>query len=289
MLHIGYHESSSGGYMAMADEALSVGADTFAFFTRNPRGGQAKAVDEADAAAFRRFFAERQFAPLVAHAPYTMNPCSADEGLRGFAARMMREDLARMKQTPGSYYNFHPGSHVKQGADVGIALAADMLASVIPAAVEDGLLPGTVVLIETMAGKGSEIGRSFGEIRAIMDAAEQAAGMSLSDYLGVCLDTCHVWEAGYDIVSDLDGVLASFDKEIGLERLKACHLNDSLNGRGAHKDRHAKIGAGQIGFEALARVVSHPALRTLPFILETPNDHDGYAEEIARLRDAVSE
>lgn len=280
MLHIGYHESSSGGYMAMGKEAVAVGADTFAFFTRNPRGGAAKPLDKADAAAFCTFAREHAFAPLVAHAPYTMNPCAADPGLRDYARNLMIDDLQRLSHTPGNLYNFHPGSHVQQGADAGIALTADMLASVFREVSDTS----TTVLIETMAGKGSEIGRTFEEVRAIIDRAEQSFGSSLTGRLGVCLDTCHVWDGGYDIVNDLDGVIMQFDKVIGLERLKAVHLNDSMNVLGAHKDRHQKIGQGEIGLEALVRVINHAALKDKPFILETPNERDGYISEIALLK-----
>lgn len=287
MLHIGYHESSAGGFMAMGEEAVSVNADTFAFFTRNPRGAKAREIDPADAAAFRAFAGERGFAPLVAHAPYTMNPCSADPALRKLAGNMMADDLKRMKHTPGNLYNFHPGSHVGQGAEAGIAFTAQMLADVVTRSLADGALPGTVILVETMAGKGSEIGRNFEEIRAVLDGADTAAGRPLDAYIGVCLDTCHIWDGGYNIADDLDGVIAEFDRVVGLSRLKACHLNDSLNACGSHKDRHAKISGGCIGFEALARTVNHPALKDLPFILETPNDHAGYAREIAMLRSAA--
>jgi deoxyribonuclease-4 len=287
MLHIGYHESSSGGYMAMGKEALSVNADTFAFFTRNPRGGQAKPIDKKDAEDFCNFAKENNFAQLVAHAPYTMNPCSADEGLRLFAKNMLLDDLARMKYTPGNLYNFHPGSHVQQGADVGIELTSKMLAEVITQALQEGILPGTTILVETMAGKGSEIGRTFEEVKAILDRAEELAGIPLGDYLGVCMDSCHIWDGGYDIVNNLDGVITEFDKIVGLNRLKACHLNDSMNPLGAHKDRHAKLGEGHIGFDALVRFVKHDALKNLSFILETPNDHDGYAKEIQMLKDSL--
>ena len=286
MLHIGYHESSSGGYAAMGKEAVSVQADTFAFFTRNPRGGQAKEIDADDVAEFRAFAAEHSFAPLVAHAPYTMNPCSADPGLREFAKNLMIDDLHRMSFTPGNLYNFHPGSHVQQGADVGIDFTSTMLSEVIAQCKKDGILPGTVILIETMAGKGSEIGRTFQEVRAIIDRTEEKAGESLKDVLGVCMDSCHIWDGGYDISGNLDGVITEFDNVIGLSRLKACHLNDSLNDLNSHKDRHAKIGEGKIGFETLSNFVNHPALRNFPFILETPNESEGYAKEIALLREA---
>lgn len=286
MLHIGYHESSSGGYAAMGKEAVSVQADTFAFFTRNPRGGQAKEIDADDVAEFRAFAAEHSFAPLVAHAPYTMNPCSADPGLREFAKNLMIDDLHRMSFTPGNLYNFHPGSHVQQGADVGIDFTSTMLSEVIAQCKKDGVLPGTVILIETMAGKGSEVGRTFQEIRTIIDRTEEKAGESLKDVLGVCMDSCHIWDGGYDISGNLDGVITEFDNVIGLSRLKACHLNDSLNDLNSHKDRHAKIGEGKIGFETLSNFVNHPALRNFPFILETPNESEGYAKEIALLREA---
>ncbi len=290
MLHIGYHESSSDGYLAMGKEALSVNADTFAFFTRNPRGGQAKPLDMADVAAFNTFAAEHQFAPLVAHAPYTLNPCALDPGLRDFARNTMIDDMKRLAATPGNLYNFHPGSHVKQGAEVGIALTSQHLAAVFGAF--GGTLPGnTTILIETMAGKGSEIGRTFEEVRAIIDQTYDAMkdmSHSLDTQLGVCLDTCHVWDGGYDIVHNLDGVISNFDSVIGLGRLKAIHLNDSMNPFESHKDRHACIGKGSIGAEALIRVINHEALYTLPFILETPNEHDGYKAEIELLRNAFT-
>lgn len=277
MLKIGNHLSSSGGYEAMGKKALELGANTFAFFTRNPRGGKAKAIDEADVEKFLKLAQEHHFEKLVAHAPYTLNPCSADAGLREFARNTFADDLKRMEYTPGNYYNFHPGSHVKQGADAGIEWIASMLNEV--------LTPeqNTIVLLETMAGKGSEVGRNFQELRAILDRVER------QEKMGVCLDTCHVWDGGYDIVNDLDGVLEEFDAVIGLDRLKAVHLNDSLNPMGSHKDRHAKIGQGQIGEEALVRVINHPVLRGLPFILETPNDDAGYAAEIALLKSRYEE
>src|SRR5574344_2516208 len=292
MLHIGYHESSSDGYEGMGKEAVSVGADTFAFFTRNPRGGTAKPVNENDAAALCEFMKINKFAPLVAHAPYTMNPCSADPHLRDYALEMMVDDLLRMEYTPNCFYNFHPGSHVGQGSEIGIALTSDMIAAALKKA--DELLAKkkttchTMILVETMAGKGSEIGRTFEEVRAILDQADDLAGRSLSSFCGVCMDTCHIWDGGYDIVNDLDGVIEKFDSTVGLQRLKAVHLNDSMNPLGAHKDRHQKIGEGYIGFEALSRVINHPALRDKPFILETPNEHDGYKAEIDRLRKAMN-
>ena len=276
MLHIGCHLSCSNGYLAMGEQALSIGADTFQFFTRNPRGGNVKPFDEADAHALADFLKAHGFAPILAHAPYTLNPCAADEHLRDFALRTMREDLARLEHIPGAMLNFHPGSHVKQGADVGVRLIAKMLDDVLA----DGV--NTTVLLETMAGKGSEVGRSFEELRAIMDACE------MGDRLGVCLDTCHVFDGGYDIVGDLDGVLEAFDRVIGLSRLRAIHINDSKNPLGSHKDRHEKIGEGNIGLAAFARIVRHPALRELPFYLETPNELDGYAREIALLRELAA-
>ena len=274
MLHIGCHLSSSRGFAAMGETALSIGADTFAFFTRNPRGGSAKAADPADAAALTRLCSEKGFARLVAHAPYTMNLCSADAGLREFALAMMRDDMERMELIPGNYYNFHPGSHTGQGVETGIGFIVAALNQVLP------LAENTTVLLETMAGKGSEIGRSFEELGEIIGGVRP----ELRDRLGVCMDTCHLHDAGYDIVSDLDGVLDEFDRAVGLERLRACHLNDSMNVAGSRKDRHARIGEGHIGLEALVRVAGHPALRGLPFVLETPNELSGYAAEIALLR-----
>lgn len=274
ILHIGCHLSSSKGYLHMGETAVSIGGDTFAFFTRNPRGGRAKDVDPDDAAAFRAFAAEKGFATLVAHAPYTLNAAAKDERVQEFARITFADDLARMEATPGQLYNFHPGSHVGQGADVGIAKIADALNEVL--APEQT----TTVLLETMAGKGTEVGRTFEELAQIIERVR------LDDHLGVCFDTCHVWDGGYDIVNDLDGVLGEFDRVIGLDRLRAVHLNDSKNPCGAHKDRHEKIGEGCIGFEALSAVTRHPVLRELPFILETPNELDGYAAEIARLREA---
>ena len=277
MLHIGCHLSCSNGYLAMGEQAVALGADTFQFFTRNPRGGSVKAFDAQDAQALVDFMKERRFAPVLAHAPYTLNACAADEKIRDFARRTMREDLERLAHIPGAMLNFHPGSHVKQGAEAGVALIAQMLDEVYTPE-----LP-TTVLLETMAGKGSEVGRSFEELRAIMDAAK--AG----DRLGVCLDTCHVYDAGYDIVGDLDGVLAVFDRVIGLDRLRAIHINDSKNPMGSHKDRHERIGEGSIGLDAMTRIINHPALRHLPFYLETPNELPGYAQEIALLRSHYQE
>ena len=272
MLHIGCHLSCSNGYLAMGEQALELGADTFQFFTRNPRGGSVKAFDAEDAAALVAFLDGHHFAPILAHAPYTLNACAAEESIRDFARRTMREDLERLAHIPGAMLNFHPGSHVKQGAETGIRLIAEMLDEVLSPQVR------TTVLLETMSGKGSEVGRSFEELRAIMDAAK--AG----DRLGVCLDTCHVFDGGYDIVNALDEVLEAFDRVIGLSRLRAVHLNDSKNPLGSRKDRHEKLGDGQIGLEALSRVVNHPALRELPFYLETPNELPGYAREIALMR-----
>lgn len=272
MLTIGCHLSTSKGYLAMGKTALAIGANTFAFFTRNPRGGAAKAIDPADAAALRELLTANNFGTLVAHAPYTLNPCSDKPHAREFARECMADDLVRMEAIPGSYYNFHPGSHVKQGAEAGIDLIAGLLNEV--------LRPEqtTTVLLETMAGKGTEVGRTFEELAAIIERVE------LSDHMGVCLDTCHVHDGGYDIVNNLDGVLDEFDRVIGIERLRAVHLNDSKNPCGAHKDRHERIGEGYIGLEAFERIVTHPQLRDLPFILETPNELPGYAAEIELLR-----
>ena len=277
MLHIGCHLSSSKGFAAMGKTALSIGADTFQFFTRNPRGGKAKAVDPEDALALRSICAEHNFAPLLAHAPYTMNPCAADEHLIEFAHMVMEGDLAMLEHLPGNMYNFHPGSHVKQGSDVGVAKIAAMLNSVLFAEMH------TTVLLETMAGKGSEVGRSFEELASILDKVQ------LNAKLGVCLDTCHVFDGGYDIVNDLEGVLEQFDKLIGLDKLHAIHINDSKNILGSHKDRHACIGEGNIGLAALSAVTNHPQLKHLPFYLETPNELPGYAKEIALLRSLYKE
>lgn len=274
MLHIGCHLSASKGYLHMGREAVSIGANTFQFFTRNPRGGSAKALDEQDVAAYLTFAEANGIGTILAHAPYTLNGCSADPAIRDFAARTMLDDLQRMEHLPGNLYNFHPGSHVKQGPEAGVRLIAGMLDEVYTPE-----LP-TTVLLETMAGKGSEVGRSFEELRAIMDASR--AG----DRLGVCLDTCHVHDGGYDIVNRLDEVLEEFDRIIGLERLKAIHLNDSKNPLGSRKDRHEKIGQGSIGLAAMERIINHEALRGLPFYLETPNELDGYAAEIRLLRGA---
>ena len=273
MLHIGCHLSASKGYLHMGKEALSIGANTFQFFTRNPRGGSAKALDEKDVAAYLDYAGENGIGTILAHAPYTLNGCSADPAIREFAARTMLDDLRRLEYTPGNLYNFHPGSHVGQGIDAGVEQIAAMLNSILWPEMR------TTVLLETMAGKGSEVGGRFEELKAILDRVE------LNEHMGVCLDTCHVHDAGYDMVNDLDGVLTEFDKVIGLERLKAIHVNDSKNPMGARKDRHEKLGEGCIGLEALVRVVNHPALRELPFLLETPNELDGYAREIAVLKE----
>ena len=272
MLHIGCHLSSSKGFAAMGRQALEVGADTFQFFTRNPRGSRAKDIDPADAAALVSLLKEHRFAPIVAHAPYTLNLCGKEAQNRVFARETMADDLRRMEFVPGQYYNFHPGSHVGQGTEAGISLIAEGLNAI--------LTPEqtTTVLRETMAGKGSEVGGRFEELREILDRVE------LGEKMGVCLDTCHVSDGGYDIIGDLDGVLTEFDRVIGLHRLKAIHLNDSKNPIGARKDRHACIGEGEIGLEALTRVVRHPALQGLPFCLETPNELPGYAKEIALMR-----
>ncbi|MBQ7778216.1 MAG: deoxyribonuclease IV [Oscillibacter sp.] len=272
MLHIGCHLSSSRGFAAMGRQALELGADTFQFFTRNPRGSRAKDIDPADVAALVVLLKEHSFAPIVAHAPYTLNLCGKEADNRAFARETMADDLRRMEFVPGQYYNFHPGSHVGQGMEAGITLIAESLNAI--------LTPDqtTTVLLETMAGKGSEVGGRFEELREILDRVE------LGEKMGVCLDTCHVSDGGYDIIHDLDGVLTEFDRVIGLHRLKAIHLNDSKNPLGARKDRHACIGEGEIGLEALTRVVRHPALRGLPFCLETPNELPGYAKEIALMR-----
>lgn len=275
MLHIGCHLSSAKGFLHMGKEALSMNADTFQFFSRNPRGSKAKAFNKEDAAALAALMKEHAFAPLLIHAPYTLNACSADEGLREFAKNTMAQDLENLENLPGHLYNFHPGSHTGQGIDTGIRFIADMLNALLSKEMK------TTVLLETMSGKGSEVGSRFEELRRIIDLTD------IKEKLGVCLDTCHVFSAGYDIVNDLDGVLEEFDRIIGLERLKAIHLNDSLTPFGAKKDRHEKIGKGQIGWDAIVRIINHPRLRDLPFYLETPNEIDGYAEEISRLRKAA--
>ena len=274
MLYIGNHTSSSKGYTAMARQMISNGGNTFAFFTRNPRGGKAKAINEKDIQEFLLITKEYKFGKIVAHAPYTLNACAAKENLRDFARETFIDDLRRLEYTPGNYYNFHPGSHVGQGAETGIQKIAEILNNVLT---EDQT---TTVLLETMSGKGSEVGRNFQELRDILELVE------LKDKMGICLDTCHVWDGGYDIVNDLDGVLKEFDNIIGLSRLKAVHLHDSMNGLGSHKDRHARIGEGEIGLDALIRIIRHPALKGIPFVLETPNDDKGWTEEIHLLRDA---
>ena len=274
MLTIGCHLSSAKGYEAMAKDAEKIKANTFQFFTRNPRGGKAKAIDHKDIERFLSKASDLGIHQILAHAPYTLNPCSPDEKVREFAYNTMTDDLKRLEYIPGNSYNFHPGSHVKQGVEKGIELIGEMLNKV--------LWPeqNTTVLLETMAGKGSEIGRSFEELRELLDRVE------LQEKVGVCLDTCHVFDSGYDIVNDLDGVLNKFDQAIGLSRLKAIHLNDSIFGLGSHKDRHARIGEGKIGKEGIVRIINHPVLRKLPFYLETPNDLEGYGKEISFLREA---
>jgi len=272
MFTIGCHLSASKGYLAMAKEAKKIGANTFQFFTRNPRGGVAKKIDEEDVRKFLEFSKENGINVILAHAPYTLNACSADEKIRDFSLRTMKDDLERMEYTPGNLYNFHPGSHVGQGEEVGINFISEMLNKILTKE------QTTTVLLETMAGKGSEIGRSFEQIRKIIDK------VNLKEKLGVCLDTCHIYDGGYDIVNNLDEVLNEFDRIIGLDRLKAIHLNDSLHGKDSHKDRHSKIGEGHIGIEAFEKIINHPKLKHLPFYLETPNDLDGYAKEIELLK-----
>lgn len=271
-MYIGNHLSSAKGYEAMGKQAVRLGGETFAFFTRNPRGGKAKEIKPEDVEKFLEIAKEQHFGKIVAHAPYTMNACAAKEDIRELAHTMFTDDLKRMEYTPGNYYNFHPGSHVGQGTETGITLIAELLNQVLHPE------QTTTVLLETMAGKGSEVGRNFEELQAIIERVD------LKEKIGVCLDTCHVWDAGYDIVEHLDEVLKEFDRIIGLERLKAIHLNDSMNPLGSHKDRHARLGEGQIGSEALQRIVCHEKLQGLPFILETPNDDEGYAAEIAMVK-----
>lgn len=272
MFTIGCHLSASKGYLAMAKDAKKIGANTFQFFTRNPRGGTAKQIDEEDVRKFLEFSKENGINIILAHAPYTLNACSADEKIRDFSLRTMKDDLQRMEYTPGNLYNFHPGSHVGQGEDVGINYIAEMLNKILTKE------QTTTVLLETMAGKGSEIGRNFEEISKIIDKVE------LNEKLGVCLDTCHIYDGGYDIVNNLEEVLNQFDKIIGLDRLKAIHLNDSMHGKESHKDRHSKIGEGHIGVETFEKIINHPKLKHLPFYLETPNDLDGYEREIELLK-----
>lgn len=277
MLTIGCHLSSAKGYEAMAKEAEKIQANTFQFFTRNPRGGNAKEIKEEDVRAYGERARKQGITRILAHAPYTLNACSEKESVRDFAFRAMKEDMERMEYTPGNCYNFHPGSHVGQGVETGITLISELLNEI--------LTPSqtTTVLLETMAGKGSEVGRNFEELREILDR------VTLSEKMGVCLDTCHVYDSGYDIVGDLDGVLTEFDRVIGLDKLKAIHLNDSMYGFESHKDRHARIGEGKIGLEAITRSINHPALRHLPFYLETPNDLEGYAREISMLKELYKE
>lgn len=272
MIFIGNHLSSSGGFLAMGKAAIALGADTFAFFTRNPRGGQAKPIDPEDAKALVKLMEENNFGKLVAHAPYTMNVCAAKEDIKEFSRNMLADDLDRMQYVPGNYYNFHPGSHVSQGADVAIPMIADAINFALKEEHQ------TTLLLETMAGKGSEVGRNFEELRAIIDRVE------LKDKVGVCFDTCHTWDGGYDNVNNFDAVLKEFDDVIGLDRLKAVHLNDSKNPFDSHKDRHELLGEGTLGLDALKYIVTHEKLQGKPFILETPNDDAGYKKEIALVR-----
>ncbi|MBQ8301232.1 MAG: deoxyribonuclease IV [Clostridia bacterium] len=276
MLNIGCHLSASKGYLHMGKEAKSIGANTFQFFTRNPRGGKAKDIDEQDIKEFLEFTKENGFSQILAHAPYTLNACSKDEHTREFALLIMADDLKRMEYTPHQLYNFHPGSHVGQGVEIGIDFIVKQLNTVLTKDMT------TTVLLETMAGKGSEIGRSFEELKEILD------GVELDNKMGVCMDTCHIYDAGYDIVNDLDGVLNEFDRIIGLDRLKAIHMNDSKNPFESHKDRHEKIGDGSIGFDTMAKIINHPKLQGIPVLLETPNEIDGYTKEIAMLKDAYN-
>ncbi|SMC64034.1 Endonuclease IV [Oscillospiraceae bacterium] len=272
MINIGCHLSSSGGFLAMGKHATELGADTFAFFTRNPRGGSAKEIDPEDAKALVEYMEKEHFGKLVAHAPYTMNVCAAKPDIKEFSRNMLKEDILRMEYVPGNYYNFHPGSHVGQGAEEAIPMIADAL--------NDAMFEEqkTIVLLETMAGKGSEVGRNFEELKAIIDRVE------LKDKIGVCFDTCHTWDGGYDVVGNIDAVLDEFDKVIGLDKLYALHLNDSKNPMDSHKDRHEKIGEGLLGEEGIRNVITHPLLQGKPFILETPNEDDGYKAEIALIR-----
>ena len=272
MINIGCHLSSSGGFLAMGKHALELGADTFAFFTRNPRGGSAKEIDPEDAKALMDLMEKEGFGRLVAHAPYTMNVCAEKASVKEFSRNILAEDLDRMQYVPGNYYNFHPGSHVGQGEDAAIPMIADALNNALREEHD------TTVLLETMAGKGSEVGRNFEEIRRIIDLVD------LKEKVGVCFDTCHTWDGGYDVVGDIDGVLDEFDRVIGLDRLKAVHLNDSKNDRDTHKDRHEVIGGGFLGEEAIRKIVTHPLLQGKPFILETPNEDEGYRKEIALIR-----
>ena len=276
MLYLGCHLSASKGYLHMGKEAKSIGANTFQFFTRNPRGGSAKVIDEKDVSAFLEFMQENSWEHILAHAPYTLNACSDKPETRDFALRTMKDDLMRMEYTPNQLYNFHPGSHVGQGVEVGIDFIIKQL--------NECLSPDmtTTVLLETMSGKGSEIGRTFEELRAIID------GVELKEKMGVCLDTCHIYDGGYDIVNDLDGVLDEFDSIIGLDKLKAIHMNDSKNPFASHKDRHEKIGEGSIGFNTMVKIINHPKLQGVPVFLETPNELDGYAKEIKMLKEAYN-
>ena len=272
MLNIGCHLSTSKGFKSMGDTALSIGANTFQFFTRNPRGGKAKDIDKKDIEELLKLMKEYNFGKILAHAPYTLNPCSKDESIREFAYKIMEDDLKRMEYLPNNLYNFHPGSHVKQGVDIGINYIIELLNKVIK---KDQT---TKILLETMSGKGTEIGRNFNEIKAIID------GVNLNEHIGVCLDTCHIFDGGYDIVNNLDNVLDEFDDVIGLDKLCAIHLNDSKNILGSHKDRHEKIGIGNIGLDAIGNIINHEKLKNLPFFLETPNELDGYAKEISLLK-----
>lgn len=277
MLRIGCHLSSSRGFLAMGRDAVKIGAATFQFFTRNPRGGKAKPLDLADVRNYLAFAGENGIDQILAHAPYTLNACARDEGLRKFALETMQDDLRRLENIPGAMYNFHPGSHVTQGAETGIGLIAALLNLLLEEEFH------TMILLETMAGKGSEVGRSFEELRSIIDQVEK------KDQLGICMDTCHVFDGGYDIVNNLDGVLEQFDAVIGLDRLKAIHINDSMNGLASHKDRHAKIGEGSIGLSAMEHIINHPFLKQLPFYLETPNELEGYQQEIELLKSLYRE
>lgn len=272
MFIIGCHQSSSAGFLAMGRQMLEIGANTCQYFTRNPRGAKAKEIDPQDVSAFLDLIGQANISYLIAHAPYTLNACAAEHHLRQFTTEIIADDLARMEMTPGNYYNFHPGFHVNQGIDIGISQIAETLNKVLKAD------QNTTVLLETLSGKGSEVGGNFEQLHRIIDQVD------FDEKLGICLDTCHVWDSGYDIVNNLDGVLTEFDEIIGIGRLKAIHLNDSKNPLGSHKDRHAKIGEGEIGIEGITRIINHPALQDLPFCLETPNDIDGYAEEIKLLK-----
>ena len=272
MIKIGCHLSVSNGFAAMGRDAIKIGANTFQFFTRNPRGSKAKAIDEKDVEELLTIMKEHNFGKILAHAPYTLNICSGDERTREFGLEVLEEDLKRMEYLPGNLYNFHPGSHVKQGVDIGIDYIITALNKIIKPE------QSTVVLLETMSGKGTEIGRTFEELSQIIE------GVILRDKVGVCLDTCHVYDSGYDIVNNLDGVLEEFDKIIGLENLHAIHLNDSKNPFNSQKDRHEEIGKGYIGLEAFTRIINHPKLYKLPFFLETPNDLEGHGREIELLK-----